>query len=104
LVRFVLSILWGWFVVPLGVRAINVPWAIGLCLIINHLTTAGIRKRKSDPWTGAEIAGAVGGTFLPPPGADGADHFRDQQGRWWEVNEDGSMEQLFTKKRKGKDA
>jgi hypothetical protein len=60
---FVLSILWGWFVVPRGVRAINVPWAIGLCLIIYRFT-AGIRKRKSDPWTGAEIVGAIGGWFL----------------------------------------
>ena len=32
---FVLSILWSWFVVPLGLHAITVPHAIGLTLIVS---------------------------------------------------------------------
>jgi membrane protein implicated in regulation of membrane protease activity len=34
---WVLSLLWLWFIVPLGVASINVPWAIGLLLIVRLL-------------------------------------------------------------------
>ncbi len=33
----VVWVLWGWFVVPLGVPQITVAWAIGLCLCANML-------------------------------------------------------------------
>jgi hypothetical protein len=32
---FIMLKLWGWFVVPLGVGAITLPWAIGLCIMIS---------------------------------------------------------------------
>jgi hypothetical protein len=34
----VLMCLWGWFIVPLGVRSITVPWAFGLALVSAVLT------------------------------------------------------------------
>lgn len=41
---FVLSILWGWFVEPLGVAAINIAEAIGLATILGMLL-----QREPDP-------------------------------------------------------
>lgn len=32
---FALFLLWGWFVAPLGVIQISIPWAIGLCCIVS---------------------------------------------------------------------
>jgi hypothetical protein len=52
------------------------------------------------------VAGAVrklrGGSFLPPPGSEGEHHFKDKEGRWWRVADDGSLEEAFrrTKKRR----
>lgn len=43
---FVLMTLWGWFVVPLGVQALNLPHAIGLALIVGW--AKGIRHNKTD--------------------------------------------------------
>ncbi len=34
---FVLKVLWGWFIVPLGVIAITIPNALGLSVIIAFL-------------------------------------------------------------------
>lgn len=34
---FVLKVLWGWFIVPLGVVAINIPNALGISMIITFL-------------------------------------------------------------------
>lgn len=34
---FVLKVLWGWFIVPLGVVAITIPNALGLSVIIAFL-------------------------------------------------------------------
>lgn len=39
----VLSVLWGWFIEPLGVPAINVAGAIGIAVIVAMLT-----QRKAD--------------------------------------------------------
>jgi hypothetical protein len=39
---FILSIMWGWFVVPFGIQQISVPWAIGLCGIASILGNAQI--------------------------------------------------------------
>lgn len=35
---FMLSYLWQWFVVPLGVPAIGIIQAIGICMIVSMLT------------------------------------------------------------------
>jgi hypothetical protein len=35
---FVLMVLWGWFIVPLGVKAVGMAHAIGLTLIASLLT------------------------------------------------------------------
>jgi hypothetical protein len=36
---FVVSVLWGWFVVPLGVVALNIPAAIGLAMLVRMVTS-----------------------------------------------------------------
>ncbi len=41
---FVLSILWGWFLVPLGVPAIGTAHAIGIAVLVSMLT---YQHRKS---------------------------------------------------------
>lgn len=33
-----LSVLWGWFIVPLGVVSIGIPMAIGIAMIIGFVT------------------------------------------------------------------
>lgn len=40
----VLKIMWGWFIVPLGVTPINIPMAIGIAMTVGMLT-----QRESDP-------------------------------------------------------
>ncbi|RZK29216.1 MAG: hypothetical protein EOO61_20945 [Hymenobacter sp.] len=47
---FVFSILWGWFVVPLGVVAIGVAHAIGLAAVFGFLTThlSHYQRKESD--------------------------------------------------------
>lgn len=42
---FVLSILWGWFLVPLGMPPLTVAYAIGVSLIVGFLT---VRHSKED--------------------------------------------------------
>ena len=37
---FVFSVLWGWFIVPLGIAAITVPHAIGIAAVVNLLRLA----------------------------------------------------------------
>jgi multisubunit Na+/H+ antiporter MnhB subunit len=41
----VLSILWGWFLVPLGAPALTVSLACGVALIATFLTTDKLRER-----------------------------------------------------------
>jgi hypothetical protein len=47
---FVFSVLWGWFVVPLGVVAIGVAHAIGLTTVFGFLTThlTHYQRKQSD--------------------------------------------------------
>ena len=48
---FVLSILWNWFVSPLGFAPINWVWAIGLATIITLFAGKGNAKEKtSEEW------------------------------------------------------
>lgn len=44
---YILSILWGWFLVPLGVSPITIPLAIGFSLIVGYFTNA-MSKRKDE--------------------------------------------------------
>jgi hypothetical protein len=45
----VLSVLWGWFVVPaLHASAITIPQAIGLSLVVGMLTRGLVRDDKSE--------------------------------------------------------
>lgn len=47
LTGLVTSVLWGWFVVPLGVAAITVPHAIGIGMLVTFLTTNVSEERKT---------------------------------------------------------
>ena len=52
---WVLSILWGWFIVPLGAMALSVPAAIGVALVVSFLTHQYRSKANDDPDWGALI-------------------------------------------------
>ena len=45
---FTLSNLWEWFVVPLGLRPINVLHAIGICVLLDFITYHYYDYRKSE--------------------------------------------------------
>lgn len=48
---YVLSILWGWFMVPaFGLPALTVPLAIGLSLVVGFLTAHRLKKDKDFEW------------------------------------------------------
>ncbi|MDD3481024.1 MAG: hypothetical protein PHW75_02250 [Patescibacteria group bacterium] len=60
---FVLSILWGWFLVPLGAPSITIPIAIGIALIAGMLVDTSTLARKK----GEEAFSAIlTGIFLRP--------------------------------------
>lgn len=54
---FVLSILWGWFLVPLGIPDIGVAWAIGIAATLGMLV-AGPSAGSKD--TAEQLGYAVG--------------------------------------------
>ena len=42
-----------------------------------------------------------GGTFLPPPGADGDHHVQDNKGQWWRYEKGtNTLEELYRRKKK----
>lgn len=46
----VLSVLWGWFVVPLfGLPPLSLPFAIGLALVVGLLTAHKTGNESTDP-------------------------------------------------------
>jgi hypothetical protein len=49
---WVLSILWGWFIVPLGVKSLSIAHAYGVTLVAGlFLSTRGIKENKNqDDW------------------------------------------------------
>ncbi|MCU4119322.1 hypothetical protein [Variovorax sp. N23] len=48
---YVLSILWGWFMVPaFGLPGLTVPLAIGLALVIGFLTERSAKKKEDFDW------------------------------------------------------
>ena len=57
---WVLSILWGWFIVPVfGVQAITLGQAIGLSMVVSFLTYQYIDAKKDEnngAWTAVAVA------------------------------------------------
>jgi len=45
---WVLSILWRWYIAPLGLPAITIPSAIGVSLVVGFLTVRGSSKDHTD--------------------------------------------------------
>ena len=45
---FVLSVLWGWFVVPLGVPDIGIAWSIGLAALISMITHQDVKTEDRE--------------------------------------------------------
>ena len=58
----VLWLLWGWFMVPLGVPAIHIAWAIGIKMVANMLAPPQPRSEDTNKfaWWGPLFALAVG--------------------------------------------
>ena len=54
---WVLSILWGWFIVPLGVKSLSIAHAYGVTLVTGlFLSTRGIKENKNqDDWISSLI-------------------------------------------------
>lgn len=54
---WVLTILWGWFIVPLGVKGLGIAHAYGFTLVIGLiLSNRGIKENKGkDDWVGSII-------------------------------------------------
>lgn len=57
-----LSVLWGWFVAPLGVAAVGVTHATGLFLVVNVVAPGTSRPAE----TLAEKVGRLGAALLHP--------------------------------------
>lgn len=54
----ILSIMWTWFLVPLGVPTITIPLAIGFSLLVGFLTPSAA-KEKNDSFGEAMAEGIV---------------------------------------------
>lgn len=52
---WVLTILWGWFIVPLGVKSLSVAHAYGFTLVTGLiLSNRGVKENKDkDDWVGS---------------------------------------------------
>ena len=45
---YVLSVLWGWFIVPVfGLPALSIPFAIGVCIVVGLLTFQHHEEKRS---------------------------------------------------------
>lgn len=55
----VLQQLWSWFVVPLGVAAISLPWALGISGLVYMLTYQVHETRSSEKGAGSALASAA---------------------------------------------
>ncbi|MDP3726358.1 MAG: hypothetical protein Q8R36_04140 [bacterium] len=64
---FVLSVLWGWFIVPtLGLPALSVVQAIGIAMVVSYLTYHYIDTQKGTEDKREKIAMAIGMVILRP--------------------------------------
>lgn len=62
---FVLTVMWGWFVMPtFGLRELSIPAAMGLSLILGMLTNPG--TNKYDDHDKAELFGVLVGAAFGP--------------------------------------
>lgn len=64
---WVLTMLWGWFLVPLGIPAISIATALGIVLIVSMFTPNN--ETKSEKKTGDisdQLAEAMGKAFATP--------------------------------------
>jgi hypothetical protein len=52
---FTLYVLWGWFVVPLGVPPLTIAWSAGIMLVASMVR--GYSPRKSEEGDGARVIG-----------------------------------------------
>lgn len=65
---FVVSVLWGWYLVPFGIEQIGIAHAIGLGIAVSLLATRAPRKSdRDDPWE--ILAEQVGNATLRPAAA-----------------------------------
>lgn len=64
---FVLSKLWGWFLVPLGVPEIGFAHSIGVCILISFLTFQNIKSYVDDNKTAEQRAGEYIGWIILYP-------------------------------------
>lgn len=53
--------LWGWFIVPLGVRPVGILWALGISILVGRLTYSGPASKDS---FGMQIAASLGANGL----------------------------------------
>ena len=45
---WVLTILWGWFIVPFGLPALGIAWAIGIAATISIFTAKPVKSEEGD--------------------------------------------------------
>jgi hypothetical protein len=63
---FVLTILWGWFVVPLfGPPGLTIPAALGLALVVGYVTKDGQQMKPREDF-GAVVLKVLLGLLLRP--------------------------------------
>lgn len=60
---FILSIVWGWFMVPFGLPAIGIAWAIGITIVIRLITATSRAEPKEE--TNEKIGRLVGVILAP---------------------------------------
>lgn len=61
---WILSILWGWFVVPFGLPQIGIAWAIGLATVVSAITPTPTGESGGKTKTAKEQLGEVISNFL----------------------------------------
>lgn len=62
----VLTVLWGWFVVPVfGLPALTVPVALGLVILVRAVLEPAHSDGKSERTTADAVGWAVGGVVFP---------------------------------------
>jgi len=65
-VGYVLTILWGWFVVPLfGPPELTIPVALGLALVVGYVTKDGQQMKPEEDF-GAVVLKVLLGLLLRP--------------------------------------
>lgn len=47
---YVLTVLWGWFIVPFGLPALSISWAFGLILVVSLLRSPARKPREDETW------------------------------------------------------